>query len=248
MVEAHFDFVLVLTYAFPKALLELLLSPGLELDTFGDLAFVALAIVQTRRMKPKGSLDLLGQDYLLIGYRIFVRYKTLEGRHLRGLQILRSDTDSHTMAAVGNQLTHYHFHAAEAKYAFVEQKLTLTSKALDGKSEITVTADLNAAADYLPENTPFDSVREALKFAGPMPFTFDYERETNSIIRVEGVRQNWQPKPVSVNVSQLAFFQHEPFSQAVPLLCSAFFLQDIPYYWKTGVVEKLPVNGAQSNI
>ena len=242
VVEAHFDFVLVLTYAFPKTVLESLLSPGLELDTFGDLAFVAVAMVQTRRMKPKGSLDLFGQDYMLIGYRIFVRYQTLEGRHLRGLQILRSDTDSHSMAALGNFLTHYHFHAAEIKYAYGEQKLTLSSKALDGKSLLTVTASLDSNDDYLPETTPFDSVREALKFAGPMPFTFDYEAQTNSIIRVEGVRQNWQPKPVAVDVGQLSFFQQAPYSQANPILCSAFFLQNIPYYWKAGIVEKLRPN------
>jgi hypothetical protein len=244
VVEAHFDFVLVLTYAFPKALLEPLLSPGLELDTYGDLAFVAVAVVQTRRMKPKGSPSFLGQDYLLVGYRIFVRYKTLEGRHLRGLQILRSDTDSHSMAAVGNLLTHYHFHGAAMKYAYGEQKLTFSSKAFDNKRELIVTACLDSADDYLPENSPFPSVREALKFAGPMPFTFDYERETNSIIRVEGVRQNWQPKPVAVDVGKITFFQRLPFSQTAPVLCSAFFLQNIPYYWKSGIVEKLPPAGA----
>lgn len=245
VVEAHFDFVLVLTYAFPKALLEPLLSPGLELDTYGDLAFVAVAAVQTRRMKPKGSPSFLRQDYLLIGYRIFVRYQMLEGRHLRGLQILRSDTDSHSMAAIGNLLTHYHFHGAAMKYAYGEQKLTLSSKAFDNKSELIVTANFDAADDYLPESTPFPSVREALKFAGPMPFTFDYERETNSIVRVEGVRQNWQPKPVAVDVGQISFFQQLPFSQAEPVLCSAFFLQNIPYFWKAGIVEKLPRVGTQ---
>ena len=95
------------------------------------------------------------------------------------------------------------------------------------------------------ENSPFQSVREALKFAGPMPFTFDYERETNSIIRVEGVRQNWQPKTVAVDVGKITFFQQLPFSQAIPILCSAFFLQNIPYYWKSGIVEKLLPVGTQ---
>lgn len=244
-VEAHFDFVLVLTYAFPKALLEPLLSPGLELDTYGDLAFVALAVVQTRRMKPKGSPGFLGQDYLLIGYRIFVRYKTLEGRHLRGLQILRSDTDKGSMEAIGNLLTHYHFHSASMKYAYGAQKLTLSSRAFDGRSELIVTASLDANDDYLPENSPFSTVREALKFAGPMPFTFDYEPETNSIIRVEGVRQNWQPKPVSVDVGKATFFNQVPYSSANPILCSAFFIQNIPYYWKPGIVETLPPEGTQ---
>lgn len=239
-IEAHFDFVFVLTYAFPKTLIEKLLSPGLELDTYGDLAFVAVAVVQTRGMRPKGMPNVFGQNYLLTGYRIFVRYKTLEGRTLRGLQILRSDTDSRTMAIVGNWLTHYGFHAAAMQYTIDKQSLTLASKAHDGKSELVLTAHLDVADDFLPPSSPFTSVREALKFAGPMPFTFDYEPQTDSIIRVEGVRQNWHPKPVAADVGKTTFFEQKAFAQAKPILCSAFFLQDVPYWWKSGIVEKLP--------
>lgn len=245
VIEAHFDFVFVLTYAFPKALLQSLLSPGLELDTYGDLAFVAVALVQTRGMRPKGIPNVFGQNYLLTGYRIFVRYKTLEGRTLRGLQILRSDTDSQTMAIVGNWLTHYGFHAAAMHYTITEQKLTVSSKAFDGKSELALTATLDCAEAYLPNTSPFTSVREALKFAGPMPFTFDYEPQTNSIIRVEGVRQNWQPKPVAVDVSKITFFEQQPFANTDPQLCSAFFLKDVPYWWKAGIVEKLPLEASE---
>lgn len=240
VVEAHFDFVLVLTYAFPKTILEPLIGPGLKLDTFGDIGFVAVAIVQTRGMAPRGLSKFFGQDYMLIGYRIFVRYETLEGRHLRGLRILRSDTDRHSMTTAGNFLTHYNFCAAEMSYSRDAEKLVLRSHAIDGKSDVEVSADLTSSDDYLPAGTPFSSVREALKFAGPMPFTFDYERETNSIIRVEGVRQNWKPEPVAVDVSAMTFFEQSPFSAVTPTLCSAFHVQNIPYYWKAGIVEKIP--------
>ena len=85
-------------------------------------------------------------------------------------------------------------------------------------------------------------MREALKFAGPLPFTFDFEPETNSIIRIEGVRKEWHPQPISVEVEECSFFQQEPFRQVKPVLCSAFYIKDVPYYWKAGVCEKLTDN------
>jgi hypothetical protein len=42
----------------------------------------------------------------------------------------------------------------------------------------------------LPAGSPFSSVREARRFAGPLPFTFDYEEQTHSIVAVYATRTN----------------------------------------------------------
>ncbi|CAN5704034.1 hypothetical protein BH10CYA1_BH10CYA1_05750 [soil metagenome] len=237
--EAHFGFVFVLTFAFQKEILAPLLAPGLVLDTFGDLGFVAVAAVQTCKMRPRGFPDWISQDYLLLGYRIFVRYKTHEGRNLRGLRILRSETDSSTMVLTGNLLTHYGFCKSDINFDLTNERLKFSSASDDGVSKLICDADLSAPADYLPTESPFASVREALKFAGPMPFTFDYEKETNSIIRVEGVRENWHPRTVSVDLQKISFFDQAQFAGATPIHCSSFFLREIPYYWKEGICEVL---------
>lgn len=249
-IEAHFDFVLVLTYAFEKKLLELLLAPGLELDTFkhGDdeLAFVAVALVQTNHMRPRGLPEFISQEFFLAGYRVFVRYKTRAGRRLRGLYILRSDADKDHMVAFGNLLTHYKYHKSQVTANVADGHVVVAVVSDDGLGNLSLTADTTVGADYLPTGTPFATVRDALKFAGPMPFTFDYERETNSIIRVEGVRQNWHPRSVAVKLAEPpAFFEQQPFAAATPILCSAFFIEDIPYYWKTGITEKV-LDGEES--
>src|SRR6476620_9039184 len=84
-VEAHFDSSLVLTFAVPKEQLQSLIPESLELDTFQDkYAFVAAAMVQTKGLRPKGFPGFMGNDFFLIGYRIFVRYNTSEGKRLRG--------------------------------------------------------------------------------------------------------------------------------------------------------------------
>ena len=74
-VEAHFDWTLVLTYALPAATLRPLLPPGLTLDEYDGQGFVAVALVQTRRLRPAGWPTWSGQDFFLTGYRVFTRFR-----------------------------------------------------------------------------------------------------------------------------------------------------------------------------
>ena len=71
----------------------------------------------------------------------------------------------------------------------------------------------------LPVGSPFPDVRTARRFAGPLPFTFDYEPETHSIVRIQGVRKQWDPIPVHVNVLQNSFLQREPFACRFAITC-----------------------------
>ena len=72
-VSAFFRHSLVLTYAFPIEVLKPLLSPGLVLDTFEDFGFLAIALVQTKNMRPSFLPAAVGYDFFLSGYRIFSR-------------------------------------------------------------------------------------------------------------------------------------------------------------------------------
>ena len=107
-VEAFFESSLVLSYAVPKEELIKLIPSCLEPDTFNDTwGFLAVAIVKTKALRPKGFPAFAGNDFILSGYRAFVRYKTHEGKRLRGLYILGSETDKKKMAFFGNIFTHY---------------------------------------------------------------------------------------------------------------------------------------------
>ncbi|PYX91412.1 MAG: hypothetical protein DMG67_10195 [Acidobacteria bacterium] len=105
-VEAFFRHSLVLTYAFPQELLRPLLPPGLVLDTYKEFGILAIAMVQTENLRPALLPRMLGQNFFLSGYRIFARLDTASGS-IRGLRILRSDTDKRLMVISGNLLTHY---------------------------------------------------------------------------------------------------------------------------------------------
>ena len=238
-VKAWFRHSLVLTYALPEQLLAPLLPPGLLLDTFEGCGFLAVAMVQTRRLRPAFLPRAFGQDFFLTGYRIFARFRTADGRLLRGLRILRSDADRRMMVWGGNLLTHYQYRLARADVRESSTTLAINLTTPDAEADVEVVAQLDAVKDTPPSGSPFRDLHQARLFAGPMPFTFDYERETHSIIVIEGVRENWKPNPVPVEVRRLTFLDRPPFNQAPRVLANAFHVRDIAYAWKRGVRHPL---------
>ena len=67
-VEAFFVSSLVFTYAIPKEQIQPLIPECLELDTFNDKwAFIAIAMVQTKALRPKGFPKMLYHNHFSIG-------------------------------------------------------------------------------------------------------------------------------------------------------------------------------------
>jgi hypothetical protein len=235
-VVAHFDHCLTLTYAMPAEVLRPLLPPGLELEEVRGHGFVAVALVQTRSLRPAGVPARLGQDFFLAGYRVFATFRTADGRTLRGLRILRSDADRWRMVIGGNVLTHYNYRHCTARVETTGDQLAIAVHTDDGRGDLVVRTPRGLRRiDWLPHDSPFESFREARRFAGPLRFTFDYEPETNSIIAIEATRTNWKPVPVTVDVERLSFFDDERFEGCKPILAAAFQVTDIDYRWERGV-------------
>jgi len=238
----QFRHCLVLTYAFPRKILEPLIPPGLQLDVYGDYAFVAAALVRADCMRPRRLPAALGRNYILTGYRIFTRFRKPSGVEMRGLRILRSDCDSRLMAAGGNCLTHYNYHVAMIRMDCDGDNLHVRVKSADGRSDLDVSARLDRVGK-LPDESVFPDVETARRYAGPLPFTFDYEAETHSIIAIKGVRTKWDPRPVDVVVNECAFIREPMFQGVQPVLSNAFYLDDVPYSWNRGVRYRLNESG-----
>ena len=233
-VTAFFRHCLVLAYAFPRDLLRPLLSPGLVLDTYGEYGFLAIALVQTERLRPTLVPSVFGKDFFLAGYRIFTR---LEGgtKCYRGLRILRSETDKRSMVRAGNLLTHYRYGLCQIELTETPGAIRWSVRTAQMQGDLEVLAKIRVAPAPLPNGSPFRSEADARRFAGPLPYTFDYELETRSIIRIRAVRQGWNPHPVAVQVSKNTFLQQEPFCRATPILANAFYAHDVAYRWEKGV-------------
>jgi len=232
-IAAFFRHCLVLTYAFPPETLQPLLPQGLVLDTFRGHGFLAVALVQTEDLRPSFLPAAMGRDFFLSGYRIFTR---LAGgaQSKRGLRILRSDTDHPQMVCVGNLLTHYNYHLCQATFEEHSHGIHWIIRTQRSDADLEVFARLSGSPPTLPSGSPFGTLAEARRFAGPLPYTFDYERETQSIIAIRAMRQGWNPELVEVEVRENTFLDHEPFRCTQPVLANAFHVRDVPYQWQRG--------------
>lgn len=233
-VEAFFKYSVVLTFAVPKEELQSLIPECLQLDTLNDKwAFIAVAVVQTHNLRPKGFPRYFGNDFLLIGYRIFVKYTNEKGKRLRGLYILKSETDKKKMARRGNLFTHYNYTTTDITPTINENTLQLES--LQSGLNIQLEKS-NHETLQLPAQSPFADWKEAKRFAGPLPFTFTYDKATQKVLIIEGVRQNWTPQPLKVLSHDISYLTSMGLSNIV--LANAFIIENIPYYWKKGKIEQ----------
>ena len=232
-VEAFFESSLVLTFAIPKEKIQHLIPECLELDTFNnEWAFIAVAMVQTKDLRPKGFPKMFGNDFFLIGYRVFVRFTNAAGKRLRGLYILKSQTDKKKMEIFGNTFTHYNYTTTDIRQSRQNGTIHIESEKSGLKIVVENSNDENIP---LPADSPFANWSEARRFAGPLPFTFTYKETNNEVLIIEGVRENWKPKPVKVIDQHISFIDDLRLDNV--RLANAFIIQDIPYYWKKGKIE-----------
>lgn len=228
--ETQFEASTVLTFAVKKELLEDMIPECLELDVFQDQwAFLAIAMVDATGLRPKGFPRFMGNDFFLIGYRVFVKYRSESGKRLRGLYILKSETNKPKMEWMGNVFTHYNYTTTDITQSQDGAIQSIRSV----KSNFSLAfSEVEGAG--LPQGSPFDTWKEARRFAGPLPFTFTYLASKKKILIIEGVRQNWMPTPLQVIDYQFSFLGELNLDA---VLANAFVIKNIPYYWKKGRVE-----------
>ena len=236
-VEAFFRRSLVLTFAAPREELEGLIPECLQLDTFQDRwGFIAVAMVDTTGLRPKGFPQAFGSDFFLIGYRVFVRYTSVSGKRWRGLYILKSETNSRRMEYLGNLFTHYRYSTTDIRHDDHSVRSVKSDLSVDISTDNKEAFHPGGGREVpLPEGSPFADWAAARRYAGPLPFTFTYEKDFGKVLIIEGVRENWEPRPVKVDRYRVGFIEQLQLSQV--RLANAFVLENIPYYWKKGRTE-----------
>jgi len=232
-VDAYFNQCIVLTFAAPKEELAKLIPHNLELDVFDNKwAFLAVAIVQTTALRPKGFPKQFGQDFILIGYRVFVRYKTSGGKRIRGLYILKSQTDRRQMKLLGNLFTHYKYSTTDIQLKKNGDNILITSI----NEGIKIHVQKANGEISLPLHSPFENWQQARRFSGPLPFTFTSFTDKNEVLIVEGARENWHPEPVMIRECVTPFLDTLQIENCH--LSNAFIINNVPYHWKKGRIDK----------
>jgi hypothetical protein len=232
-VVARFERVVAVSFAFPEAVLRPLVPAGLEIDTHEGLGFLTVAMVWTRKLRPAGFPKFLGQDFLLTGYRVFTRLHEESGRRLRGLKIIRSETDKRRMVWAGNLLTAYNYRHVNSHVTQSGLETTVETFLADSTRTVAFTFGTPGESVALPAGSPFRDWHTARLFAGPMPYTFS-PRSDGRFIVIEGSREDWTPRPIPVKNWEVALFREDIFRGTAPIFANAFSVEGVNYYWKKG--------------
>ena len=236
-VVAWFERVVAVSFAFPEAVLRPLVPSALEIDAYEGLGFVTVALVWTRRLRPAGFPAFLGQDFFLAGYRVFTRLRDVSGRRLRGLKIVRSETDKQRMVWAGNLLTRYCYRHVNVAIRKEGAETHVQTSLGDGTSTLDLTFDSREESAALPRGSPFPDWHAAKLFAGPMPFTFSPDDDGTFVV-IEGSRQNWVPRPIVVKKWKVGLFDEPPLQGTTPILANAFAVEAISYRWEKGRIVR----------
>ena len=234
-VVAHFERVVAISFAFPESVLRPLVPMALEIDSFEGLGFVTVALVWTRKLRPAGFPEWFGQDFFLAGYRVFTRLRENPQRRLRGLKILRSETDRRRMVWAGNLMTRYCYRHVNLQVRKSQNETAVETSLPDGSRTLKLVLESSAEPVPLPAGSPFPDWQAARRFAGPMPFTFSPEADGSCVV-IEGSRQNWVPRPVLVREWWVGLFTEAPLHGTKPILANAFEVRDVAYRWEKGRV------------
>ena len=102
---------------------------------------------------------------------------------------------------LGNVFTHYNYQKTDITFERNANQIEVVST----KSNLSVKVEESDDHAPLPNSSPFKDWKEARRFAGPLPFTFTYDSSKKEVLIVEGVREDWTPKPVIVVMSKVGF-------------------------------------------
>jgi hypothetical protein len=236
-VVAQFERVVAVSFALPEAVLRPLVPDALEIDTYEGLGFVTVAMVWTKQLRPAGLPAFLGQDFFLAGYRVFTRLRDDSGRRLRGLKIVRSETDKRRMVWLGNLMTGYRYRHVSVVFQETELETRVQTSLGDGTPTLDLTFESRSESATLPKGSPFPDWHAARLFAGPMPFTFSPESDGTFVV-IEGSRQDWVPRPVVVKKWRVGLFDEPPLLGTTPILANAFAVENVSYRWKKGRIVR----------
>jgi uncharacterized protein YqjF (DUF2071 family) len=236
-VVARFERVVAVSFAFPETILRSMVPDGLAIDAYEGLGFVTVAMVWTKKLRPAGFPLFLGQDFFLAGYRIFTRLRDGSGRRLRGLRIVRSETDKRRMVWLGNLFTDYRYRHVTLQLKNSGSETRVETLRADGTRTLSLTFDSPDAPVSLPAGSPFSDWHSARLFAGPMPFTFSPE-DDGRIVVIEGSRQDWVPRPVLVKNWHVGLFEETPLRGTEPILANAFAVEGVSYRWERGRIVR----------
>ncbi len=221
---------LVFSYALEPSYVEPYLAPGLALETLKQkhqqFALISVGFYNFELFRPSIFPEFLGQSLINCDYRLHVRYKHKSGKIIRGTKILRSDTNKHWLSSFGNFFSHAFFNLADMKLVKNPMEIVCKVRSAYNQANLDLKIKLDTFPVPLPKDSEFTEHSQAKYLLEQMLQLIAYERKTHSLILQPVKIPHFKPKPVSLDIHKINFFEQAPFKSAKPRLLSAFYLND----------------------
>ncbi len=214
----------ILMYSCEPDDLERLLCPGINVDLIGGRGHLAVAFVDQRDFRPRGAPQWAGRDFFMVEYLAFVTYESSDGRQMRGLYLLQSDTPS-TLACIGSRIfSHYQFRKIDLRVS----ETSTTKRFASTKAGIDVTISLDA-------DSRGDAWAGFEELSRPRSFNFQHLKRSNATLVIRGVLKGWDPRPTTVLNADVAAVDGMGITFDGPP--KAIEVDNVEYLWRNSRVD-----------
>lgn len=214
----------ILMYSCEPDDLQRFLCPGINVDVIGGRGHLAVAFVDQRDFRPRGLPHQAGSDFFMVEHLAFVTYESSDGRRMRGLYLLQSDTPS-TLACIGSRIfSHYRFR----KIDLTVNETGNTRRFTSAKAGIDVTIALDAHN----EGEVWADYKQLSK---PRSFNFQYLKRSNATLVIRGVLKGWKPRPATVLKADIAAVDEMGIAFDGPP--KAIEVDDVEYSWRNSRID-----------
>jgi len=222
----------ILMYSCEPDDLQRLLCPGIDVDVIGGRGHLAVAFVDQRDFRPRGFPRWAGRDFFMVEYLAFVTYESSDGRQMRGLYLLQSDTPS-TLACIGSRVfSHYRFRKIDLTINETDTTRRFTSTKARIDVAISLDTDTDTDTDTDGSEEPWADYGQLSK---PRSFNFQHLKRSNATLVIRGVLKGWTPRPATVLTSDIAAVEELGINFDGPP--KAIEVDNVEYLWRNSRID-----------
>lgn len=206
--------------------LQEFVCPGVVVDVVGGRGHVAVAFVDQRDFRPRFLPRFLSYDFFMVEYLAFVTFQSSDGRRMRGLYLIRSETPSSFACIASRVFSHYNFRKIDLNITETETTKRFTST----KAGIDVSIKLD---DQQSDGHSWENYYELSK---PRSFNFQHLARSGATLVIRGVLKGWAPQPAKVvrchmdTVTSLGIrFDSPPH---------AIHVSEVDYLWRNSRIDR----------
>ena len=239
---AHLTNMFLVNFAVRADVLRQHVPPVFALETKDGYGFMSAVIARVEAMRPRGAPKLLGRDFDSVVYRVPVRYRSNNGRTVRGFYFPRSDASDWLLSLGGfwQRLFKTCWSHVAMMQRHGETRFTVVPSDFSN-ARIAARFVRSRRHSRLPESSCFATIQQADEFLIARPIALHYDSRRREVAIVLVRRAHWNARVASVQQAEFDYVRalagRDP--QAVRF-DSVLYVQRVPYVWHPPIFENRP--------